>query len=67
MADSVITPPLSPVGSSGAQSNVPSTRAPLERSPHSVDLEITLEDKNKVHRMHTTSIACIERHSVMFL
>ena len=48
MADSVSSPPLSPLGSSGAQSNVPSTRAPLERSPHSIDLDITLEDKDKV-------------------
>lgn len=48
MSDSVNTPPLSPLGSSATQSNVPATRAPLERSPHSVDLDITLEDKDKV-------------------
>lgn len=48
MSDSVNTPPLSPLGSSVTQSNVPATRAPLERSPHSVDLDITLEDKDKV-------------------
>lgn len=48
MADSVISPPLSPTGASGADSNVPPTRAPLERAPHSVDLDITLEDKDKV-------------------
>lgn len=48
MSDSVNTPPLSPLGSSATQSNVPTTRAPLERSPHSVDLDITLEDKDKV-------------------
>ena len=48
MSDSVNNPPLSPLGSSATQSNVPATRAPLERSPHSVDLDITLEDKDKV-------------------
>ncbi|KAJ7310195.1 hypothetical protein OS493_040155 [Desmophyllum pertusum] len=41
MADSAIASPKSSVGSSGA------TRAPLERAPHSVDLDITLEDKDK--------------------
>lgn len=42
MADSAITSPQSPVESSGA------ARAPLERAPHSIDLDITLEDKDKV-------------------
>ena len=42
MADSAITSPKSPVEPSGA------TRAPLERAPHSIDLDITLEDKDKV-------------------
>ncbi|XP_078359591.1 tyrosine-protein phosphatase non-receptor type 13-like [Oculina patagonica] len=41
MADSAITSPQSPVESSGA------ARAPLERAPHSIDLDITLEDKDK--------------------
>jgi len=48
MADSVGRPPLSPVGPSVAQSNEPSIRTPLEQAPHSVDLDITLEDKDKV-------------------
>lgn len=48
MTDSVASLPLSPSGSLGTQSNVPSTRAPFERAPHSVDLDITLEDKDKV-------------------
>lgn len=42
MADSAITSPQSPLEPSGA------TRAPLERAPHSIDLDITLEDKDKV-------------------
>jgi len=48
MTDSVVSPPLSPAGPSGAQSDEPSIRAPLERAPHSVDLDITLQDKDKV-------------------
>ena len=42
MADTAVTSPQSPV-ESGA------TRVPLERAPHSIDLDITLEDKDKVH------------------
>ena len=42
MAESAVTSPQSPVEQSGA------TRGPLERAPHSIDLEITLEDKDKV-------------------
>lgn len=42
MADSAITSPQSPAEPSGA------TRGPLERAPHSIDLDITLEDKDKV-------------------
>ena len=41
MADTAVTSPQSPV-ESGA------TRVPLERAPHSIDLDITLEDKDKV-------------------
>ncbi|XP_020604777.1 tyrosine-protein phosphatase non-receptor type 13-like [Orbicella faveolata] len=41
MADSAITSPQSPAEPSGA------TRGPLERAPHSIDLDITLEDKDK--------------------
>lgn len=42
MADTAVTSPQSPVETSGA------TRVPLEREPHSIDLDITLEDKDKV-------------------
>jgi len=42
MADTAITSPQSPAEPSGA------TRGTLERAPHSIDLDITLEDKDKV-------------------
>lgn len=42
MADTAVSSPQSPVETSGA------TRVPLERAPHSIDLDITLEDKDKV-------------------
>lgn len=42
MAKSAITSPQSPVEPSGVK------KVPLERAPHSIDLDITLEDKDKV-------------------
>lgn len=42
MADTAVTSPQSSVETSGA------SRVPLERAPHSIDLDITLEDKDKV-------------------
>jgi len=42
MANSAITSPQSPVEPSGVE------KVPLERAPHSIDLDITLEDKDKV-------------------
>ena len=41
-ADASVSSPKGSLGSSEA------TRAPFERAPHSVDLDITLEDKDKV-------------------
>ena len=43
MTDTVMSPPLSPPGSSA-----PSTRNTPERGPPLLDLDITLEDKDKV-------------------
>lgn len=42
MANSATTSPQSPVEPSAVK------KVPLERAPHSIDLDITLEDKDKV-------------------